>query len=106
MTRRSMTAEQAFAEARACLADGAGRGEGWRDRSVFWTAVRFGLDDIRAATWPGASDRWSRLWGIAQHEHLPPIPGVPEAEQELATATVAERNIAQMRAMVGGRQKR
>ncbi|WP_082928705.1 hypothetical protein [Cupriavidus gilardii] len=106
MTRSRMTAEQAFAEARGCLAEGAGRGEGWRDRMVFWTAVRFGLDDIRATTWRGASGRWSRLWEIVQHEHLPPIPGVPEVEQQLATATVAERNIAQMRAMVGGRQKR
>lgn len=106
MTRGALTAEQAYAEAADCLAAGVGLGDGWRDRAVFWTAIRFGVDAIRAGAWANASARWSRLWEVACHEHLPPIPGVPEVEQLAVTATVAEQNIAQMRAMVGGGRKR
>lgn len=101
MSVRALSAEAAYAEAVAQLPLRARKGDRWSDRAVFWTAVRYGLDAIRAGGWPDAAARWTRLWELTRGEHLAPIPGVPEVEQMPATATAAERGLAQARAIVG-----
>jgi hypothetical protein len=100
MTGASQSAEIAFAEAVEQLQMRAVRRDRWSSRAVFWTAVRFGVDRVLACPWEQARDRWQRLWDVAVREHLPPIPGIPEAENMPETATVAEKGIASLRAMV------
>ncbi|WP_249221258.1 hypothetical protein [Cupriavidus sp. KK10] len=99
-----MCAEQAYAEAVEQLPLRAGRRDQWSSRAVFWTAVRYGASEIRLGTWQAAAVRWTRLWEVARREHLPPIPGIPEVENLPATASVAERGIASVRAIVSKRR--
>ncbi|WP_340520006.1 hypothetical protein [Cupriavidus necator] len=99
-----MSAEQAYAEAAEQLPLRAERRDQWSSRAVFWTAVRYGVGEIHPGAWPVAAARWTRLWDVARCEHLPPIPGIPEVENLPATASAAERGIAQARAMVGKRR--
>lgn len=104
MSAAQLSAEQAYAEAGEQLSLRAERRDQWSDRAVFWTAVRYGVCAIRPGTWAAAAERWTRLWDVAQREHLPPIPGIPEVEDLPATASAAERGIASARAIVGKRR--
>lgn len=97
-------AERAYAEAVEQLPLRARQADTWSSRAVFWTAVRYGVAEIQPGTWPAAAGRWVRLWEVAQREHLPPIPGVPEIDNMPASATAAERGIAQARSIVGKRR--
>lgn len=100
----AMTAEHAYAEAVEQLQRRAGQRDRWSDRAVFWTAVRYGVDQVRAGAWPAAAERWTRLWDVARCEHLAPIPGAPEVENLPRDAEAADRGLAQMRAIVGKRR--
>ncbi|AEI76538.1 hypothetical protein CNE_1c11830 [Cupriavidus necator N-1] len=104
MSTGQIGAEQAYAEAAEQLPLRAERRDQWSDRAVFWTAVRYGVSEVHPGAWPVAAARWSRLWEVARREHLPPIPGIPEVENMPATASVAERGIASVRAIVGKRR--
>lgn len=104
MTVRELSPEAAYAEAVVQLPLRAGQRDRWSDRAVFWTAVRFGIDQIQPDTWPAAADRWTRLWEVASSEHLAPIPGIPEVDDLPRDAAAADRGLAQMRAIVGKRR--
>lgn len=104
MSAASQSAERAYNEAAEQLQRRAAGQDTWSSRAAFWTAVRYGVGEIRPGTWPAAADRWTRLWDVARHEHLPPIPGIPESENLPATAPAAERGIAAARAIVGKRR--
>lgn len=100
MSAREQSAEIAYAEAVEQLQMRAVKRDRWSSRAVFWTAVRFGVERVLVCPWPEARARWEALWSIAVREHLPPIPGIPEVENLPDNATVAERGIAQARAIV------
>ncbi|MFS8930962.1 hypothetical protein [Cupriavidus taiwanensis] len=104
MSAGQIGAEQAYAEAAEQLLLRAARRDQWSSRAAFWTAVRYGVAEIRPSAWVVAAERWTRLWEVARREHLPPIPGIPEVENLPATASVAERGIASARAIVGKRR--
>ncbi|MFS8973874.1 hypothetical protein PO002_05070 [Cupriavidus necator] len=104
MSAGQISAEQAYAEAVEQLPLRAERRDRWSDRAAFWTAVRYGVGEIRPGAWPAAAARWTRLWEVARREHLPPIPGIPEVDNMPSTASVAERGIASARAIVGKRR--
>lgn len=104
MSGADASAERAYAEAVEQLPKRAARRDRWGDRTTFWTAVRFGITEIRAEGWPVAAERWTRLWEIARNEHLAPIPGMPEVDNPPATASVAERGIAHARGIIGKRR--
>lgn len=99
-----MSAEQAYAEAIEQLPLRAARSDRWTDRAVFWTAVRYGVGEIRPDAWSVVAERWARLWEVACREHLAPIPGVPEVDNLPKDATAADRGLAHMRAIVGKRR--
>lgn len=104
MNAADQGAERAYGEAVEQLQLRAAGRDTWSSRAAFWTAVRYGVGEIRPGTWVTAADRWTRLWDVARHEPLPPIPGIPESENLPATASVAERGIASVRAIVGKRR--
>jgi len=104
MSSQDLSPEAAYAEAVEQLQRRATGQDAWSSRAAFWTAVRYGVGEIRPGTWAAAADRWTRLWDIARHEHLSPIPGIPESENLPATAPAAERGIAAARAIVGKRR--
>lgn len=107
MTAAERSAEIAYAEAVEQLQMRAVKRDRWSSRAVFWTAVRYGVDRVLAGTtWAEARTHWELLWAVAIREHLPPIPGIPEAENMPLDATAAEREFARMRTIVGGRAKR
>ncbi|KDP84691.1 hypothetical protein CF70_017900 [Cupriavidus sp. SK-3] len=106
MKATAFSAELAYAEAVEQLQMRAVKRDRWSSRAVFWTAVRFGVDQVLAVAWPEARSRWEWLWSVAVREHLPPIPGIPEAENMPSDATAAELEFARMRAIVGGKGKR
>lgn len=104
MTARELSPQAAYDEAAEQLPLRAKRCDRWSDRAVFWAAVRYGVGEIRPGTWSVAAARWTRLWDVARREHLPPIPGIPEVDNMPSTASVAERGIASVRAIVGKRR--
>jgi len=106
MKAAALSAEIAYHEAVEQLQMRAVKRDRWSSRAVFWTAVRFGVNQVLIGAWPQARPRWEALWSVAVLEHLPPIPGIPEAENMPSDATAAEREFARMRAIVGGRAKR
>lgn len=104
MSAADRSAEAAFREALEQLQMRAVRQDRWSSRAVFWTAVRFGVDQVLSSEWGAARERWARLWAVAIREHLPPIPGVPEVTDQPVTASVALQGIAAARAIVGKRR--
>ncbi|MGO4154357.1 hypothetical protein [Cupriavidus sp. YAF13] len=103
MTAAERSAEIAYAEAVEQLQMRAVKRDRWSSRAVFWTAVRFGVDQVLTGAWPEARSRWEALWSVAVREHLLPIPGVAEVDNMPSDATAAEREFARMRTIVGGR---
>ncbi|WP_354675375.1 hypothetical protein [Cupriavidus alkaliphilus] len=80
------------------------RRDRWTSRAVFWAAVRYSArDEICAEAWPAAAQRWCALLAEAEREHLPPIPGQLEADTLGQHATCADKALAHMRDIVGGR---
>lgn len=108
MKAATLSAESAYAEAvKQVRLRVVGAPSNWLgSRALFWSAVRFGFERLQACAWPEARLHWEALWSMAVCEHLPPIPGIPEAENMPSDATAAELEFARMRAIVGGTGKR
>ncbi|MES2007951.1 MAG: hypothetical protein V4468_03560 [Pseudomonadota bacterium] len=108
MKAAALSAEIAYAKAvEQVRLRAAGATSNWLgSRALFWSAVRFGFERLQACACPEARSHWEALWSMAVREHLPPIPGIPEAENMPSDATAAELEFARMRAIVGGKGKR
>ena len=97
-------AEGAFLEAVAQAPLRRSGRDRWSTRAAFWTAMRFGGDELASAAWPECSGRWVALWQIAAGESLAPIPGAADVGASPSVAA-AEQGLAHMRAIVGERAK-